>query len=579
MRRLIVFLCCILLLMGLTLGASAATGARQIGAFATVSSDGSCQVNMTVTLHLEQGLDELRFPIPAGATDVSVNGSRTWVGRSGGTRYVDLSRMTRGMAGEFTFTIHFALSNVVHRLENTASKDTDEKLLELQLPLLSGFAYPVSQFSFSVTIPGSFMDTPVFSSGYYKEEIEKSMTYTVEGATVSGTIQEELKDHETLTMTLSVSEAMFPQTAVEIRDLDFVNTAMGIFAGAAALYWLLFLRVPPFLRKYCPEPPEGRTAGELGCVINSRGLDLTMTVFSWAQLGYILIQIDRNDRVILHKRMEMGNERDQAERIWFQRLFGKKKRVDTGSVHYAQLCGMAERGPVGVREVIHSKSGNPRVFRALVSGIGIFGGLALGSALGNGGALQDLMIVILAVFGAVTAWVIQGWAYALVFRERFRLWLTLGCALLWMVLGAAGSIFNTALWVVLGLLFGGLLLCFGGRRTKWGRILCGQILGLRHYLRTVNQGELQRICRSNPDYFFSLAPCALAFGVEKSFARRFGSKKLPGCPWLTTGMDAHMDALEWAELMNWTVSVMDARRRQMPLEKLLRLIGSFRRTN
>ena len=254
MRRFAVLVMALLLVAGLLLTVSAATGATQVGSFATVSTDGSCQVNMTVTLNLEQGVEEVRFPIPLEATNVNLNGSRAGVGRSGNTRYVNLSRLTKGMAGQFTFTLHFRLPAIIHR--------TEAENLELRLPLLSGFGWPVSGMSFSVTLPGPPESTPVFSSGYHNEEIEKSMTYTLEGATITGSFRDELKDHETITMTLAVSETMFPQTTVEIRDMDFVYTAMGIFAGAALLYWLLFLRVLPFIRKYNPEPPAGCTAGD-----------------------------------------------------------------------------------------------------------------------------------------------------------------------------------------------------------------------------------------------------------------------------------------------------------------------------
>ena len=73
-------------------------------------------------------------------------------------------------------------------------------------------------------------------------------------------------------MTLAVSETMFPQTTVEIRDMDFVYTAMGIFAGAALLYWLLFLRTWPLIRVSASTAPEGITAGELGTRLTRLGL-------------------------------------------------------------------------------------------------------------------------------------------------------------------------------------------------------------------------------------------------------------------------------------------------------------------
>ena len=46
-----------------------------------------------------------------------------------------------------------------------------------------------------------------------------------------------------------------------------------------------------------------------GSRLTFTGADLTMMVFSWAQLGYLVIHLDDNGRVMLHKRMDMGNER------------------------------------------------------------------------------------------------------------------------------------------------------------------------------------------------------------------------------------------------------------------------------
>ena len=57
----------------------------------------------------------------------------------------------------------------------------------------------------------------------------------------------------------------------------------------ALLYWLLTLRTLPLVSSRASTAPEGITAGELGCRLTLTGGDLTMMVFSWAQLGYLLI--------------------------------------------------------------------------------------------------------------------------------------------------------------------------------------------------------------------------------------------------------------------------------------------------
>ena len=99
--------------------------------------------------------------------------------------------------------------------------------------------------------------------------------------------------------------------------------------------------------------------------------------------------------------------------------------------------------------------------------------------------------------------------------------------------------------------------------------MANQILGFRRYLRKLTPKEVQQLLRTDPDYFFTMAPYALMFGVAKPFAKVFGNRKMPACHYLTTGMDGHRTAAEWLQLMNETVSTLDARYLRLPLERLL----------
>ena len=62
-----------------------------------------------------------------------------------------------------------------------------------------------------------------------------------------------------------------------------------------------------------------------------------MMVFTWAQLGYLLIQTDSGGKVLLHKRMDMGNERSLFENKIFALLFGSRQAVDATGYPYAKL--------------------------------------------------------------------------------------------------------------------------------------------------------------------------------------------------------------------------------------------------
>ena len=65
-----------------------------------------------------------------------------------------------------------------------------------------------------------------------------------------------------------------------------------------------------------------------------------------------------------------------------------------------------------------------------------------------------------------------------------------------------------------------------------------------------------------------MAPYAVALGVDRAFAKRFGKARLGACPYLTTGLDGHRTALEWDQLIRQAVSAMDARQRRLPYEQI-----------
>lgn len=568
MKRMVAAVLALLLCSCLVLGVSAATGASAMSGFATVNRDGGCQISLTVTLHIEQAMEKLYFPIPGNATGVTLNGSRVSAARDGAVRQVNLSRLVRKVVGDITVNVQYALYDVIATTESGA--------LEMQLPMLSGFAYPVEKLEFSVTLPGAVEVLPGFISGYHEARIEEDLRYEVSGATITGSSLRAMKDHEILTMTLPVSEEMFPRTLTHTHDYGWAQLAMAVCAGLAVLYWIVTMWNRPGFARSQPEPPQGYSAGSLGSIMAGTGCDLTMMVFTWAQLGYVLIHV-KGQRVILHRRMDMGNERSPAEVRWFKKVFGNRDRVDTTQFRYGQLCRKAAKTPVDTEGLFRRFNGNPKIFRGIAGLMGLFGGMAIAVAMADGAALQGLLLALLGALGAVSGWYIQLFGAGFFLRSRRLLRLSLGLCLGWLVLGLVSGATKVALIMDGALLVAGLLLAWGGRRTYEGRLAQMQTRGFARYLQKLSDGEVLRICRNDPDYFFRLAPYALALGREKTFAKRFGQLRLDSCPYLTTGMDGHMTALQWASLMDKTVNMMNGRANRLPVEKAIHIVRNITR--
>ena len=555
-----------LILATLALPASAAAGAELVNATAMVSSDGSCHVSLSMALIGDGSSENVYFPVPLGASGIRVNGSRVMASKSGDALQVNLKRYLKNVTGPVAVNIQYELYGLV--------QETEIGTLELQLPLLSGFSYPIEQLEFHITLPGPAEQLPAFTSGYHQASIEQYLTCTAEGNTILGRSLKAINDHETLLMTLPVSEEYFSRVLVGTQSTEFAEIAMGICAGLALLYWLIFLRNFPGFKKN-NQLPEGYTAGQLASLVGGGGLELSLTVMTWAELGYILIEPDRRGRVLLRKRMDMGNERSDFEQRVFHKLFGTRQSVDTTGSRYARLQVELSRKPGGVRELLHKNTGNPLVFRVLACGIGLFGGGGIGALLGAGAALQWLLIGLMAILGALTAWDMLTWTDSGMFRYKLRLVNAAVWIILWLILsGSAGGI-HLGLVMLLGLLRAGLLYGWGGRRTSIGSSTRRRTLGLRWFFMGGDKAELRRIMESDPNFYFRMAPYAIALGVGKPFAKAVGKFRPEGCSYLAGYAGASMSPEAWNELLTKTLDDMERRSRRLGFEKILAFLNKL----
>ncbi|MBR2310793.1 MAG: DUF2207 domain-containing protein [Oscillospiraceae bacterium] len=564
MRKIICFLIAAMLVFSLAVTVSA-TEASSMSTTVSVNSDGSCHISLSLTLLCDGSSDKVYFPLPAGASGIRVNGSRVMASKDDDVLNVNLTKFTKGVSGNVSVNIQYDLHGLV--------AETELGTLELRLPLLSGFNYPVAALDFAVTLPGETEALPAFSSGYHQASIEQHLSYTLEGATIKGSSLKSIKDHETLVMTLPVDNTMFSRVVVQTESALIAWIGMGVCAGLALLYWLLFLRFVP-LRKHYTEAPDGFNAGQVRSVLGSGGTDLTMLVFSWAQLGYVLIEPQRGGKVLLHKRMDMGNERSDMEQICFRKLFGARQSVDASGARYGTLAGELAAKSMGVGELYHKRSGNPKVFRFLLTGVGLFAGGGIGAVLGNGAALQWFLIVLMAALGGLSGYMILGWTDSGLLRSK-RSWIGgVGLAAVWAGLALAAGIGPMGIVMALGLLIFGILYGWSGRRTEFGRYTAGQFLGLRHYLRGGDKAQLRRACELDPDYFFRMLPLAVALGADKAFAKAVGREKLDRCPYLLqSNNQVPLTPLQWQERIRGLVSACDARMENRYLEKLIKFIA------
>ena len=553
MRRIFILILCTFLL---TTAVSAAGIVTDLDSHAAFSSDGTCQISLSARIEVDSDDGDLRFPLPGDAKDITLNGKSASTSRGDGVRWVNLGDMG---SGTHTLNLHYSLPDLVTEQEDG---------LMLTLPLLSGFSYPVDYLTFSVDLPGEPESEPLFTSTYHPESMENILVFTVDGNTISGSCEKGLKDHETLTMTLPVNGKMFPQTIAKRWSLSYDDLLQYGLLLLAAIYWLIFLRsgLPQRFRRV--QAPNGITAGELGCCIGGLGVDFPMMVLSWAEMGYLTIQIDRHNRVLLRKTMDMGNERSEFEVRYFRSLFGKRQVVDGGGAHFARLSRKAGKAIPGAWHYFRKASGNPLIFRCIAAGVGAVAGYSLAVAFASDTVWQVILSILLVPLGAVLSWFMQNGAKGIHLRHRLDLLLACAAAFLILLLAMICGEVAVAIFVIISQFLAGLAAIHGSRRTESGIQARSEIFGLRKYLKSIPPLELRRITEHNPDYYFSMAPYAIALGVDKPFARQFGQRKLTACPYLEVSGSQNLSASQWNVHLRQVVQTMDDRQRRRKWQKL-----------
>ncbi len=573
MRRFLMFLLSLALLAGffvMPASAAAAGSATLVESYVTVTGTGDCLVNTTVRLRMDAPVESLTFPLPLNATDVTLNGGSARTEKSDTGLEVDISRVVGGMAGDLTLALNYNIPKAVGLYQVPDAKEDDktryDNFLQLNLPLLNGFSLPVQELRFVVTMPDNIKYAPYFRSTYQQSGIEASLTYDIDKAMLTGHSVHSLNDRESIMMTLPVPKAMFPGVKIVIREGNPELTPMLIFAGLAMLYWLLTLRTLPLIRRRSVTPPEGVTAGEMGCHLTLAGGDLTMMVFHWAQLGYILIHRE-GGRVMIHKRMDMGNERSPFEVKVFRLLFANRRSVDATGVAYTRLSRKVFGMIPGERNLCKPYSGNTKIFRLLACVSQLFCGICVAMNMTANGFLQVVLSIILAVFGVISAWNIHEVAYRTHLRGKTHVFIGLTFMGIWVVLGILCGQWMIPTCAALGQWVIGFLAAYGGRRSDVGRYDAGQILGLRSYLKHIPKEDIHRMLKTDPEYFFNMAPFALALGIIYPFARNFGSIKMDQCPYLVTKVHGKRTAEEWAELIADSANLIDSKFRRQEVEK------------
>ena len=171
--------------------------------------------------------------------------------------------------------------------------------------------------------------------------------------------------------------------------------------------------------------------------------------------------------------------------------------------------------------------------------------------------------------GVFSAWGLHEFAMRFYSRSRLHCRIALGICVLWLLLGLiAGQPWIPLASVILQILLG-FPAAYGGMRTELNRSEAGALLSLRRYMKHIPRPEAARLLKFDPDYFYRLAPYAIALGVGKQFADAFGRRPLEPCPYLLIRNNCSRTAADWMRTLTQTVDMMDGRYKRIRLERYM----------
>ena len=488
----------------------------------TVDNSGRAYIQGTLALNIVGSLQEIAVGFPKEAKSPKIEGYKTSSANQNSLKVLTVESDS-GFTGVQTFQISYSLSNLVA---------AGEASQVFTLPLLSPQEYPIAALSFSVTFPETFESAPSFESGYYKEVIEDLMTVSTSGGVVTGVTTTALKDHETLTMTLTVPEGYFRGNFGDSALPVVMTVLAAILAVLALLYWWRLLKNKTLRVTARSLPPDGVNPGDIPFLLAGGDADFNMLVSYWASLGYLSFFINQAGHVILRRRMEMGNERRAFERKLFLLLFGDESYCDGASLHYKKVGAkaMAVIPRYWGRRIFDKRSGSPFLAKLLCCLSCAFATWVAMDALAPD-TLHWLYLLAALIAGFAFSYLLQQAAGAYYLGDWVKTGVGVACGILLLlvgVLGGAGLITVLAGGVSA---FVSWQTAHGGRRKAEGDEIVAQTLGFRRFLHNATDHHVKEMLRRDPQYFYKILPYAQAMGQGRHFTALFHGARLEPCPW------------------------------------------------
>lgn len=397
----------------------------------------------------------------------------------------------------------------------------------------------ISNISFSITMPKEFDASSLgFSSGRYGYTDNDSVSYSVNGNTISGIYADTLPAGNGLTVRLTLPDSYFVGARDNKTDYYIIIGICLFIVFIAFVLWLLFGRDKPVIETVEFYPPEGYNSAELAFLYKGETDDkaIVSLLIYLASKGYLKIEETENKALFastkdftIYKLKEYDGT-NEIEKLFFNGLFRTRSAVTSSDLTNRFYITVNR-----IKKLLNKKENKTKIFDK--------------KSLRLKKLIIPMMLIIFVLITAKSfydAGMLSELPIALIFPG-------IGFSLMISILTSRGPISTKIFIVIWGLLFGGMptfliilpvifsnpisaityfigILCIIVlyvfrkiilKRTPFGLEILGKIKGFKRFLETAEKDQLEAMVEKEPEYFYNILPYTYALGVSDKWVEQF----------------------------------------------------------
>ncbi len=450
----------------------------------------------------------------------------------------ELYTIKMGNPDEYVSGVHTYSYEYVYDVGDDRQADFDEFYYSL---VTATWPVPIEKLSFKIHMPKEFDASKIgFTTGAagnagYNQD---ALKFTVNGNTITGEVNQTIAPYEAVTIRIELPNGYY----VGARTAQSAILPC-ILIGVAMLLIVILLyatsgRKPGEVQTVEFRPPEGMNPADVGFIIDGmvEDKDAVSLLIYWADQGNLEIHQEDKKNVSFKKLKDLPDTANDYERILFDKMFVGRENVSIKDMQYefaSTISAVKERikdkYEVEENRIFTKKS----LSRQRFAGAFAFFPMVLAVVFSS---YMDTYEWFLPLFIGAVAW---GFGYVFTFSlcgnvnkwKSEKLSTKMGSLIVSILLIAIElvvicllSVWLFGAWIAIPAAASVVMILLATqmrRRTQRGAQWAGRILGLKHFIETVEADKLKMMVSDDPSYFYSILPYAYVLGVSDKWAKQF----------------------------------------------------------